>query len=1797
MIKKIITWSVTGALLVVFSMLAAVSRPARADVPEPPLQAGLDGVEPARSAAPAVMAACSAQPASYRTTLTAIQDSYISSASPDANYGTGVSLQVGRTTTPISVTYRALAAFDLAALPSDAVILTATLQVYQTSGSGFDIKAQALTAAWSESAVTWNNQPAFTTQDEVLESSPDGSWRRWNLTPIVQKWRAGALANNGVRLIFNFGTAGSRYFSAREGANPPRLVVEYVRRTPALYVQADTQVSQANPSLPCGNCTPLYIARSDTSPNYEKHALLQFDVSSVPAGSTIISASLGLFPYFAMGQAQSPTAPQALDIVPEAALAAWNEATVTWNTAPASAGQGDPALTWADTMWWNWFDVTNIVRGWNSGVLNNYGIKLKPAVGFTGSAPFEAIPNTNRARLIITYGPPPCYAAASVTIGGATQGVTGTQYAFNASILPVTATLPITYTWQATGQSAVSGPQSAVTYTWATTGTKTITVTASNCDSSVADTHQIVINAPAPACPVPLTGLSVSGPTQGVVDMAYTFTAQATPSGATKPVVYTWEADEQPPSSGGQVIKSYTWTSPGMKHITATVQNCGGTFVQHHWISVQLRSDLTVSGVWYNQAEERVYYVLKNVGGGTAPAGHTAQLSRDGSSVASASFNEALAPGALRAGSIPYAWTCAGATAQMRVCADATGILPESNEANNCFEQTWSCDLVPPQITAGPTVSGITEHNAAVAWTTSEPCRSRVDYGRNGPFNVSSISDNTLKTNHQATLSGLESGGLYWYNVVITDAAGNLNSSGGRFFQTQPPGSDPPQIASIGMVEYPSSMYEFYILQATLTETQYVDRVSFFLDGQLIGKDYTPNGKLYEVYLSPAALGLTRANWFKAHTLQVQAYNLQGAATPKTATVTPASRQMTTRTYIQKIAPSNTVYIGGSTAPAGTTMTVTVWAAEYRWGCYSEAMETPPPGLEAVACEDVRQDVSMMSLYLDGTQVGVYAPPAGVLTRDFVVDLGGKGLGAHTLKARATASDGTLFDREKTFNIVSGVMCVDVTRQVNRVGNYYQVSLTLKNTCDTAIHLDALSDRGLVGLQAANKAFGLTYSLATTYVAATQRGSVEIDLFDGAQTKLTLNPGAQHSLQYVAVPVLRDQELPGNDLSYSIGYESSGSVTYTVGTDPTKVGGFFYKPWTDSVAAALKTADYVLVTNPTRLFSQVSGDRNAVLAHMAYLAYLKNGVLGYLTNYDDGSTLDALIGSNGGWTRQLHPNFAEYHAKGYVLIVGEDKIVPNLGAGYTVPYSDLRYASTSGEAKPELVLGRIVGNNAAALNTALKNSIGVYEGWPGYSFDRARALVSSGRGEGEATFWDHAKEIASRLNHASVTRLRWKNYAVRDDMLNAFKNAMALGQGLVVYRGHAGATAWGDGGAIELYTTDLPNLNFNGYRPFVFALACDSGNYSGTTSMAETFLEYGAAVYIGAVSPSDRGTNGRAGRAFFNRWGNNNAMGVGYAFVDMARDHWADDSNWKEWIYQYHLFGDPKFGALPLAAAAATAEAQLAAGSASLQVYIPDYEVFVGEDGLDYVSIPGGSTWLGEGEYQVPYWKTAYTYPAGQRVQAVALTAQAGLVVTSGLRIPTATLATDCGCAAPARALVVTDTGWAPDVPQPYRWTTFENADGSTTLELFIYPFYYNPATTDARFYKEFSFEVETISSTVEIESLHTSQASYRPGDVVSIHSVLSNSGNAQDVVVSAVIKSLSDETVAGLPLRMLRAFTETALVSLEWNSSGFAPGAYYVELELRDSAGNVLDSEIREFQLSAPIRNIYLPLVLRNAS
>ncbi len=201
-------------------------------------------------------------------------------------------------------------------------------------------------------------------------------------------------------------------------------------------------------------------------------------------------------------------------------------------------------------------------------------------------------------------GGTPCTALTEAGITGPTSGYTGTQYAFTAAITPANASTPITYTWS---PAPASGQGSATArYTWATLGVKTVTLTAQNCGGSDTATHDITLNArpvadhfvylplvlrnyapTPPTCATPLTSATISGPTSGYMNTAYTFTAAPTPDNATTHIVYTWSP--APQSGQGTTSATYQWAATGSKPISVAASNCAGahTANDNHTITIQ----------------------------------------------------------------------------------------------------------------------------------------------------------------------------------------------------------------------------------------------------------------------------------------------------------------------------------------------------------------------------------------------------------------------------------------------------------------------------------------------------------------------------------------------------------------------------------------------------------------------------------------------------------------------------------------------------------------------------------------------------------------------------------------------------------------------------------------------------------------------------------------------------------------------------------------------------------------------------------------------------------------------------------------------------------------------------------------------------------------------------------------------------------------------------------------------------------------------------------------------------------
>jgi hypothetical protein len=106
------------------------------------------------------------------------------------------------------------------------------------------------------------------------------------------------------------------------------------------------------------------------------------------------------------------------------------------------------------------------------------------------------VADTGNRRVVKILNALPARPLTQAVITGPTMGFTQTAYTFIATASPITTTPPITYLWQATGQSSTTntgGLSDTISFTWGATGTQAITVTATNAASAVTGTHVIHI--------------------------------------------------------------------------------------------------------------------------------------------------------------------------------------------------------------------------------------------------------------------------------------------------------------------------------------------------------------------------------------------------------------------------------------------------------------------------------------------------------------------------------------------------------------------------------------------------------------------------------------------------------------------------------------------------------------------------------------------------------------------------------------------------------------------------------------------------------------------------------------------------------------------------------------------------------------------------------------------------------------------------------------------------------------------------------------------------------------------------------------------------------------------------------------------------------------------------------------------------------------------------------------------------------------------------------------------------------
>lgn len=166
------------------------------------------------------------------TTLNPIADSYVDSYLPNQNYGTSTTLRVmGEATN-----YRTLLKFDFADIAL-ATINKATLRMYVNVylGGPWNNVSRATNNSWTETGVTWNNQPSVNFTHSV-KFAPKSGWNEIAITDLLRDaQQVGSILSIRLHDPAEGGYLESDvYYSSRQGANQPQLVIVYNNDAPTI---------------------------------------------------------------------------------------------------------------------------------------------------------------------------------------------------------------------------------------------------------------------------------------------------------------------------------------------------------------------------------------------------------------------------------------------------------------------------------------------------------------------------------------------------------------------------------------------------------------------------------------------------------------------------------------------------------------------------------------------------------------------------------------------------------------------------------------------------------------------------------------------------------------------------------------------------------------------------------------------------------------------------------------------------------------------------------------------------------------------------------------------------------------------------------------------------------------------------------------------------------------------------------------------------------------------------------------------------------------------------------------------------------------------------------------------------------------------------------------------------------------------------------------------------------------------------------------------------------------------------
>ena len=118
--------------------------------------------------------------------------------------------------------------FDLPLTPDGCTVTSASLKLWvSATGGSRTMNAYQSGGTWTETGVTWNNQPANTGSAVGVTSTAASSWTTWTVTSIVQAQYSGSNYGFIVQDSNEGSGTTSQTYHTRENTNDPQLVVTF----------------------------------------------------------------------------------------------------------------------------------------------------------------------------------------------------------------------------------------------------------------------------------------------------------------------------------------------------------------------------------------------------------------------------------------------------------------------------------------------------------------------------------------------------------------------------------------------------------------------------------------------------------------------------------------------------------------------------------------------------------------------------------------------------------------------------------------------------------------------------------------------------------------------------------------------------------------------------------------------------------------------------------------------------------------------------------------------------------------------------------------------------------------------------------------------------------------------------------------------------------------------------------------------------------------------------------------------------------------------------------------------------------------------------------------------------------------------------------------------------------------------------------------------------------------------------------------------------------------------------------